>query len=336
MTTTNLDPPGDATDVRRIGGIPISLVRSESTLLVVLLAVVLLIGGVLVPSVFQLSNLANMSRDASVVGLGAIGVTFVLLTGELDLSVGSIMSLSLVVGGKLVDQGPVVALLVTAVCGILLGAVNGLAVGFGRVNSLIMTLGTLALYSGLASVVTRGQAIYLRDAESYTWFGRGTVLEIPVPVLIFAAVTAITTLVLTSTRIGRTIYFTGTNPVAAWHSGINVARTKLLAFMVSGLLAAMCGPLLASLTKRITPEMGSGFELGAIAVAVLGGTALAGGRGTAIGTAVGALIFGLVSNILALSGLSTYTNQVVRGCLLVVVVILVNRVVRHQGMRSAS
>ena len=145
MTTTNLDPLGDANDVRRIGGIPISLVRSESTLLVVLLAIVLLIGGIVVPSVFQLSNLANMSRDAAVVGLGAIGVTFVLLTGELDLSIGSIMSLSLVVGGEFVDEGPVLALLVTALCGLVLGAVNGLAVGFGRVNSLIMTLGTLAL-----------------------------------------------------------------------------------------------------------------------------------------------------------------------------------------------
>ena len=212
MTTTNLDPLGDANDVRRIGGIPISLVRSESTLLVVLLAIVLLIGGIVVPSVFQLSNLANMSRDAAVVGLGAIGVTFVLLTGELDLSIGSIMSLSLVVGGEFVDEGPVLALLVTALCGLVLGAVNGLAVGYGRVNSLIMTLGTLALYSGLASVVTKGQAIYLKDAVTYTWFGRGTVLGIPVPVLIFAVVTAITTLVLTSTRIGRMIYFTGANP----------------------------------------------------------------------------------------------------------------------------
>ena len=158
----------------------------------------------------------------------------------------------------------------------------------------------------------------------------------PVPVVIFLVVIAVGTVVLTSTRIGRQIYYTGTNPVAAWYSGINVARTKLLAFVVSGLLAAMAGPLLASLTKRITPDMGSGFELGAIAVAVMGGTALSGGRGTLIGTAVGAFIFSLVSNILALSGLSTYTNQVVRGLLLIFVVLIIQRAFRHRGVSAAT
>jgi len=333
LTATELDSPNPVVGERR-GGVA-SLLRSESMLLVVLLAAVLLVGGTFVPTVFQPDNLANVARNASVVGLGAVGMTFVILVGELDLSIGSIMSLSLVIGGRFLDQGVAVALVVTALSGLVLGAVNGIAVGYGRVNSLIMTLGTLALYSGLASVVTRGQAIYLYDAAAYTWLGRGRVLGVPVPILIFAVVVVAGSIVLTSTRIGMRMYYTGTNPVAAWYSGINVARTKLLAFMMSGLLAAMAGPLLASLTNRITPDMGSGFELDAIAVAVLGGTALAGGRGTVIGTAVGALIFGLVSNILALSGLSSYTNQVVRGCMLIVVVLIIQRMIKSRGVRVA-
>ncbi len=329
---TELDGTQATVGARRIRVAFISLSKHDSALLLGLLALVLIIGGIFVPSVFQIDNLANVARNAAVVGLGAVGMTFVLLTRELDLSVGSIMSLSLVIGGRFLEQGTVVALLVTALCGVALGAINGLAVGYGRVNSLIMTLGTLALYSGLASLVTKGQAIYLYDASAYTWLGRGSLLGVPVPVIIFLIVIVMGTIGLALTRNGRQLYYTGANPVAAWYSGINVARTKLLAFVIAGLLAALAGPLLASLTNRITPDMGAGFELGAIAVAVLGGTALAGGRGTVIGTAIGAFVYSLVSNILALSGLSTYMNQVVRGCLLILVVLIFQRVITKRGL----
>lgn len=336
MTETELDAANAITEPRRIWTTVVAVCRHESVLLVILLVAVLIVGGLFEPAVFQAGNLANVSRNAAIIGIGGVGMTFVLLAGELDLSIGSIMSLSLVIGGRFLDHGAVVALVATALCGVVLGAINGFAVGYGRVNSLIMTLGTLALYSGLAGLVTRGQAIYLLETKAYTWLGTGDVAGVPVPVLLFVAVVAVGTLVLSSMGIGRRIYFTGTNPVAAWYSGINVARTKLFVFMVSGLLAAMAGPPMASLTNRITPGTGAGFELGAIAVAVLGGTALAGGRGSVVGTAVGALIFALVSNILALSGSSTYTNQVVRGCLLIFVVLVIQRAVRGRVLRPAA
>jgi ribose/xylose/arabinose/galactoside ABC-type transport system permease subunit len=305
---------------------------SESAFLLLLLALVLVVGGVLVPHVFQVDNITNVLRSASIVGLVAIGMTFVLLTGEIDLSVGSIMSLSLVLGGQFLDEGGGVALAVTGLCGLALGAINGIAVGYGRVNSLIMTLGTLAIYGGIANVVARGQAVYLYQAPAYSWTGKGTLLGLPFPLWVFLAVCVAGTVTLALTKFGRQVYYTGASNVAAWYSGVDVARTKVLVFAISGLLAALAGPLLASQTNRITPNLGVGYELAAIAIAALGGTALDGARGTVIGTLIGALIYGFLLNILSLSGVSTYTEQVLKGCLLILVVLLFQRLVFRKGL----
>jgi ribose transport system permease protein len=301
--------------------------RTESAFLALLLAVVLVVGGILVPHVFQVDNITNVLRSSSIVGLVAVGMTFVLLTGEIDLSVGSIMSLSLVIGGQFLESGSGVALAATGLCGLVLGAINGIAVGYGRVNSLIMTLGTLAIYGGLANVVARGQAVYLYESPAYAWTGKGTLLGLPFPLVVFLVVCAAGTVVLSLTTAGRRIYFTGASPVAAFYSGIDVPRTKALVFAISGLLAALAGPLLASQTNRITPTQGVGFELAAIAIAALGGTALDGARGTIVGTLIGALIYGFLLNILALSGVETYTEQVLKGFLLIVVVLVFQRLV---------
>jgi ribose transport system permease protein len=302
-------------------------IGADGTFLILLLALVLIVGGVLVPQVFQVDNITNVLRSSSIVGLLAIGMTFVLLTGEIDLSVGSIMSLSLVIGGTVLDQGSGVALAVTGLCGLVLGAINGIAVGYGRVNSLIMTLGTLAVYGGVANVVARGQAVYLYQSPAYTWTGKGTLLGLPFPLVVFLAVCVAGTIILALTKFGRQIYYTGASPVAAWYSGVDVARTKALVFAMSGLLAGLAGPLLSSQTNRITPTQGVGFELAAIAIAALGGTALDGARGTVIGTLIGALIYGFLLNILSLSGVETYTEQVLKGCLLILVVLVFQRVV---------
>jgi ribose/xylose/arabinose/galactoside ABC-type transport system permease subunit len=321
----------EAVHTVRTGSTARAFINADSALLAVLLALVLTVGGILVPHVFQVDNIANVLRSSSIVGLVAVGMTFVMLTGEIDLSVGSIMSLSLVIGGEFLDAGSGVALVVTGLCGLVLGAVNGIAVGYGRINSLIMTLGTLAIYGGLANVVARGQAVYLYQSPAYTWTGKGEIAGLPVPLLIFLAVCAAGAVVLGVTKVGRDINYTGANPVAAWYSGVNVARTKVLVFAISGLLAGLAGPLLASQTNRITPTQGVGFELAAIAIAVLGGTALAGARGTVVGTLIGALIYGFLLNILALSGVETYTEQVLKGCLLIAVVLVFQRLVFRPG-----
>lgn len=317
----------------RIRAVPGAILRNDNLLLLVLLLLVVGIGGLLVPNIFQRTNLANVFRSVSILGLVAVGMTFVLLTGEIDLSVGSIMSMGLVTGGLFLSQGSGVALLMTALCGLVLGVINGIAVGYGRVNSLIMTLGTLAVYGGLASVVSRGQAAYLYKAPSYLWTGTGSILGLPFPVVVFLVVCAICSVVLFATKTGRRIYYTGANPVAAWYSGINIARTKVLVFGVSGLLAAMAGPLLASQTNRVTPTQGVGMELSAIAIAVLGGTALDGARGTVLGTLTGALIYGFLLNILALSGVGTYMEQVLKGVLLIVIVLVFQKIRSNRGVQ---
>lgn len=310
------------------------VVNRDLAVIFALLVVTLVVGGLLVPEVFQSENIANVVRRSSVVGLVAVGMTFVLLTGEIDLSVGSIMSFSLVTGGLVLDQGSGVALAVTALSGLALGAINGIAIAYGKVNSLIMTLGTLAIYGGLANVVSRGQAVYLYEAPMYASLGKGDVIGIPTPFIILLVVAAIATVVLAFTKLGRQIYYTGANPVAAFYSGINVARTKVLMFALSGLLAGMAGPLLASLTNRVTPTQGVGYELAAIAIAVLGGTALAGARGTVVGTLIGALIFGFLLNILSLSGVDSYQQQVLRGALLIIVVLIFQRLVLQKLRRA--
>jgi ribose/xylose/arabinose/galactoside ABC-type transport system permease subunit len=298
-----------------------TLAGNQTLMLLVLLGVVVALGGLLVPRIFQPQNIANVMRMTAIVGLVALGQTLVLLTREIDLSLGSIMSLSLAVGGLVLDQGSGPALAVTAATGLALGLVNGVVVTYGRISSLIVTLGTLSIYGGLANVVAGGQAQYLYSLDAYLFLGKGSIAGIPVPAVVFAAAVALCAIVLTYTKAGRALYYTGASEIAAWYSGVSVRGIKIGVFGVGGLLAATAAPMFASLTNRITPTLGVGFELSAIAIAVLGGTALDGARGSALGTLIGALIFGVLLNILALSGVGTYGEQVLKGGLLILIVV---------------
>jgi ribose/xylose/arabinose/galactoside ABC-type transport system permease subunit len=308
-----------------------AILRNSLFLLFLILAIVLTIGGFFVPNVFQPTNLANVLRIVSIVGLVALGETLVLLTGEIDLSVGSIMSLSLVVGGLLLDQGSGWSLSVTLMTGLLLGLINGVAVAVGKVPSLIMTLGTLSVYGGLANVVAVGQAKYLYGLESYLWTGRGYIVGIPVPVVIFLLMILTCFLFQTFSKLGRNVYYTGANKLAAYYSGISVERVKIAVFGLAGFFAAVAGPMYASQTNRVTPLQGVGFELSAIAIAVLGGTSIEGARGSVIGTLIGALIYGFLLNILALSGIGTYMEQVLKGAMLVVIVLAFQKILGRRG-----
>ncbi|PKM81203.1 MAG: ribose ABC transporter permease [Firmicutes bacterium HGW-Firmicutes-14] len=308
-----------------------ALLKNHTFILFIIMACVMIIGSIFVPSLMQKDNLLNVLRLASIVGLAAIGSTVVLLVGEIDLSIGSIMSLSLVTGGLMVGYGSVPALTVTCLTGIILGIVNGVFVTKLKINSLMVTLGTMSVFGGLANVATRGQSIFLYDSPLYLWLGRGYIGGIPVPVIIFLSVGIILSLLLRFTKTGKEIYFTGANKRAAWISGININKIKITAYAVSGLTAALAGPLLSSQTNRITPIQGVGFELSAIAVAVLGGTSLSGGKGTVIGTILGALTFQLLLNILTLSGVGTYMEQVLKGFLLIVIVVVYQVVDKPRG-----
>ncbi len=304
------------------GNVKKAILKNHTFILFIILACVMIIGSIFVPSLAQKGNLLNVLRLASIVGLAAIGATVVLLVGEIDLSIGSVMSLSLVAGGMMVGYGSVPALAATCLTGIVLGIINGVLVTKLKINSLMVTLGTMSVFAGFANVVTRGQSVFLYDAPFYLSLGRGYIAGIPVPVIIFLSVGILLSIMLKYTKTGKEIYFTGANTRAAWISGINTDRIKLIAYSISGLTAALAGPLLSSQTNRITPIQGVGFELSAIAVAVLGGTSLIGGKGTVIGTILGALTFQLLLNVLTLSGVGTYMEQVLKGLLLIVIVVV--------------
>jgi len=292
----------------------------EKSLLLSLLAGLLICGASLHPNFLKLENLLNLTRIISIVGVMAIGVTFVLLVGEIDLSVGSIMSLSAVVGGHYLHLGIAPVLIITYSMGLLLGLVNGIGVVKGKIPSLIMTLGTLIGYQGLANIISGGKAVYPYRLPLYIWIGKGSIIGIPFPIIIFAGITAVSAVVLNFTKFGRAVYYTGANAKASRYSGVNTDKVKIITFLLSGLFASLAGPMVSGQINRIWPTQGSGYELTAISIAVLGGTSLLGGRGTVSGTVIAALILGGLMNLLNLTGVGTYLQEVVKGALLISIV----------------
>ena len=265
-------------------------------------------------------NLFNIARIISLTGIMAAGITFVMLVGEIDLSVGAIMSLSAVMGGRFVHLGIVAVLLITIGTGLVLGFINGIGVIKGKVPSLIMTLATLTIYSGLANIVCGGKAVYPYQLPVYLWLGNGHIFGIPFPIILFGTITLVSILVLNFTEFGRWIYFTGANRTASQLSGGRTDRVIITTFLISGVLASMVGPMISGQMNRIWSTQGAGYELAAISIAVLGGASLTGGKGTMTGTFIAALIFGGLMNILNLSGVGTYLQDVVKGGLLIFVV----------------
>ncbi len=268
----------------------------------------------------NIDNLLNILRIVSLTGLMAIGVTFVILVGEIDLSVGSVLSLSAVIGGQFLDYGIGVVLIVTCCTGLLAGLINGIGVIKGKVPSLIMTLGTMVAFAGLANIISNGKAVYPYKLPSYLWLGKGDVLGVPFPIILFAVVIVISHFILSSTSLGRWIYFSGANRTASRFSGGKTDGIIILTFLISGLCASLVGPLISGQINRIWPTQGTGYEMAAISIAVLGGNRLTGGDGSVLGTVLAALIFGGLMNLLNLTGVGTYLQDVVKGGLLIVVV----------------
>lgn len=303
----------------------------SNAILVVILAGLFVFASYTSENFLKTENLLNLLRIVSLTGIMAIGVTFVILVGEIDLSVGAILSLSAVMGGKLLDWGIGPVLLVTCGTGLLAGLINGIGVIKGKVPSLIMTLGTMVAYAGLANIISGGKAVYPYKLPSYLWLGKGSLLGVPFPIFVFALVALISIFVLNRTRIGRWIFYSGANRTASRFSGGRTDWFIILTFLVSGLCASLAGPMISGQINRIWPTQGSGYEMAAISIAVLGGTSLTGGRGSVLGTVLAALIFGGLMNLLNLTGVGTYLQDVVKGGLLIVVVGLMYWRQRHSA-----
>ena len=278
------------------------------------------------PQFLTYSNLINVARQISLNGILAIGVTYALLTGGVDLSLGSVLALSGVVAASFAhpDDGMVIwPIAIGILVGISTGAANGIAIAYGRVAPFIVTLGMMTIARGLALVVSRGKPVS-NLSESFTGLA-GNVLGFPIPIIILLSVGIVSWLFLMNTRLGRYIYAVGGNEQAARAAGINVNAIKIFAYTVCGGLGGVAGVVLAARITTGQPNAGVAYELDAIAAAVIGGTSLSGGVGTIGGTLLGALLMGVINNGLDLLNVSSYYQQIIKGLIIIAAVWLDRR-----------
>ena len=278
---------------------------------------------ILTPYFLTVSNLLNVAEQTSINAIVAVGMTFVILSAGIDLSVGSIVALTgVILGVALRDAQPLaLALTLTLAGGVVCGAVNGLLVSHGGLPPFIVTLGTMSIARGAALLVTEGRPIS-GFAASFRVLATGRVGFVPAPVIITAAVYVLAHLVLTRTTFGRYVYAIGGNEEATRLSGVAVRFHKAMIYAVSGLMSAVAAVILTARLNSAQPIAGMMYELDAIAATVIGGTSLMGGEGTLAGTLVGALIMGVLRNGLNLLGVSSFLQQIVIGGVIVVAVLL--------------
>lgn len=291
-------------------------------LVFVLLCVVLTFAN---PFFLTEQNISNVLRQTSINGILAIGMTYVILTGGIDLSVGSVLAFSSMVAASLVSgeqpQGVFVAIMAGLGTGAALGMVNGLLVSRFGVPPFVATLGMLSVARGLTFIYTDGTPIP-NLSPAFRTIGQGFVGPIPVPVFIFAGVALLFWWVLKYTTFGRYIYAVGGNERSARTSGVNTRGVLFGAYIIAGSLAGLAGLILTARTTSALPQAGVSYELDAIAAVVIGGTSLSGGTGSVLGTVIGALIIGVINNGLDLLGVSSYYQQVIKGVIIITAVLL--------------
>lgn len=306
-----------------------------------ILAVLLAVTAVLAPEFFQVRNLLNVARQASIVGVVAVGMTLVILTGGIDLSVGSILALSGVVMAMMLESGvPMAAALAAAVAvGAAVGVLNGMGVALLGIQPFIMTLAMLVIARGVALRVADGAPqSFTTDSFAVEFFGSGDVGPIPGPVIVFFVIALTGWAILRYLPFGRFLYAIGGSKEAARLSGVHTSRTLIGAYAASGMCAAVAGVMTASRLSVGDPTAGNLAELDAIAAVVIGGTSLLGGVGGMLGTIAGALLLGVLSNVLNLVGVSPFNQLIVKGLVIIVAVLLAGRASerRFRQRRSAQ
>jgi ribose transport system permease protein len=273
---------------------------------------------ILSPVFLAPNNIINVIRQTSIYGIIAVGMTFVILTGGIDLSVGSILAVSgAVCAGLIHAQLPVAAVIAAALgVGIAFGVFNGLFITLGKITPFVVTLGMMGIARGITLIYTNGYPISGLP-EDFRFVGSGYLFGLPIPVLIFIAVVLVAHFVLTQTRMGRYTYAIGGNEAAVRLSGINANFYKALAYVIAGATAGLSSVILTARLNSAEPVAGNGYELDVIAAVVIGGTSLSGGRGSIWGTFIGALMIGVINNGMNLLGISSYFQLVVKGFIII-------------------
>lgn len=276
------------------------------------------------PAFLTSTNIINILRQISVIGIMAVGMTFVIATGGIDLSVGAVMALSGVISTSLVKGESQVPLIMSLMAGLFIGLLCGAFSGFFisklQVPEFIATLATMTITRGMCYVYTDGRPI-TGFRNDYKIIGTGSLGFIPIPVIIFLIIVILGVFFLNFTQFGRHVLAVGGNEKAAIVSGINAARIKFTCYIISGVTSAVSGIVLAARTQTGQPVAGEGFELDAITAVVIGGASLAGGSGSVFGAVIGMLIIGVMTNGLDLLNVSSYYQKVIKGIIILIAVL---------------
>jgi ribose transport system permease protein len=301
-------------DIRRI-------LRSYGILIAFLFICVVMT--VLSPVFLTVTNVMNIIRQSSIYGIMAIGMTFVILTAGIDLSVGSLLAISGAIAAGAVKAGLGLELTVpiALAIGLACGLVNGVIITAGRITPFVVTLGMMSIARGLTLIYTQGYPISGFQG-GFRFIGGGDIFAVPFPIVLFILTTVIAWLILTQTRLGRYTYAIGGNEETVKLSGINSNIYKTIVYMISGITAAISALILTSRLNSAEPVAGTGYELDVIAAVVIGGTSLMGGRGSVWGTLIGALLIGVINNGMNLLGISAYFQLVVKGVIIIGAVLL--------------
>ena len=320
-TSPSAAAPAASTDARFAA--IYSLLRRTGVLAALVLLVI--VSSFLNDRFLSVPNLMNVLRQVSIVGILAVGMTFVILTKGIDLSVGSILGVSVVIfAGLLETQSMAVAIPLGILAAMALGLVNGLGVAYAGIPPFIMTLGMLSFARGLAFIYTGGTPIPILN-EAFYDLGNGYTFGVPNPTLILILTLLVSGVVLALTPFGRSVYSIGSNEDASRLSGVPVGLYKTAVYVISGGVAGIAGLVYASQLSVGTPIAGQAYELDAIAAVVVGGTSLFGGKGSVAGTFIGILIIGVLANILNLTGVDPFVQQLFKGALIVVAVFIMAR-----------
>jgi ribose transport system permease protein len=279
------------------------------------------------PRFLSAVNMLNILRQTSINAIISAGMTFVILTAGIDLSVGSILAFCGAISASLMASGSnaVIAIIIPLIVGGILGMINGMFISYGKLQAFIMTLVTMTLMRGATLVFTQGKPIsigYGANTKLFGSIGAGNILGIPVPIYIMAVVYGAAYYILNHTKFGRYVYAVGGNEEATKISGINVDMVKIKVYAISGFLSALAAIVVTARLFSAQPTAGSGYELDAIAAVVLGGTSLAGGIGNIIGTITGALIIGVLGNALNLLNVSSYYQLMIKALVILVAVLM--------------
>lgn len=289
------------------------------------LIILMVFVSILNPTFLQANNLMNLMRQLIINGFIALGMTFVILTGGIDLSVGSTLALTSAIFAGLLQNGmnTGLAILVAVGLGLILGLINGILITKGKLAPFIVTLATMTIFRGLTLVYTDGRPIAgPKDNFAFKFLGKGQIFGIPFQVILFILAFLCLWIILNKTSLGRKIYAVGGNEKASFISGINIDKVKIWVYVISSLMAVLSGLVLTSRLNSAQPTAGAAYEMDAIAAVVLGGTSMTGGSGSLTGTLIGILILGVLNNGLNLLGVSSFYQQIVKGIVILIAVLI--------------